>query len=100
MKNYGETKRLSGATRYDTSVAIAKTFFPNATSAVLVYGENFPDGMCGGTLACSMGAPVLLTTNSKYAVAASYTTSYGIAGGVVLGGVKLISDSVVQKIFG
>ena len=100
LKGYGTTQRLSGATRYYTAVEIAKTFFPNTKTAVVAYGENFPDGMCGGTLAYSMGAPVLLTTNSKSAVTVDYTTANGIHSGAVLGGNKLISDNVVEKAFG
>ena len=100
LKGYGETQRLSGATRYYTSVEIAKAFFPNTTKAVLAYGENFPDGMCGGTLAYSMGAPVLLTTNSKSAASVSFTTANGIHNGAVLGGTALISDKIVEKTFG
>ena len=100
LKTYGTTQRLSGATRYYTSVEIAKTFFPNTKKAVLAYGENFPDGMCGGTLAYSMGAPVLLTTNSKSAASVAYTTGNGIHSGAVLGGTTLISDMTVMKVFG
>ena len=99
LKTYGETSRIEGATRYYTSVNIAKIFFPNAKTAVLAYGQNFPDGLSGGSLACSMDAPLILTANGKQAPAVNYAAGAGIKAGAVLGGTGLISDAVVNKIF-
>ena len=99
LKAYGTVTRIGGATRYDTSVNVAKAFFPNASSAVLAYGKNFPDGLSGGTLAYSMNAPLILTANDKQPQAKGYATTAGIKSGVVLGGPTLISDSVVKGIF-
>ena len=99
LKAYGSVTRIGGATRYDTSVNVAKAFFPNASSAVLAYGKNFPDGLSGGTLAYSMNAPLILTANDKQPQAKGYATTAGIKSGVVLGGPTLISDSVVKGIF-
>ena len=99
LKAYGTVTRIGGATRYDTSVNVAKAFFPNASSAVLAYGKNFPDGLSGGALAYSMNAPLILTANDKQPQAKGYATTAGIKSGVVLGGPTLISDSVVKEIF-
>ena len=96
---YGTTERISGATRYYTSTAVAQKFFPDSKCAVLVYGLNFPDGLCGGALANSMNAPVILVANGKQAAAVSYAESCGTNNGVVLGGTKLISDAVAKSIF-
>ena len=97
---YGTTQRIEGATRYYTSVNIAKTFFPEAKSAVLAYAYNFPDGLSGGCLAYSMGAPLILTnSNVMKDVAAAYVQEMGITGGAVLGGTSLISDAAVNDIF-
>ena len=96
---YGSVTRISGATRYDTSVNIAKEFFPNASSVVLAYGQNFPDGLSAGSLACSMDAPLILTSTSKPNQAVAYATAAGIKSGAVLGGPGLISDKVVKRIF-
>ena len=96
---YGEVTRIEGATRYDTSVNIAKEFFPDADSIVLAYGKNFPDGMSGGVLAYSMDAPLILTLNGKEAPAVAYATERNIKSGVVLGGPTLILDRSVRKIF-
>ena len=96
---YGSVTRLSGADRYQTSVAIATTFFGGADSAVLVYGLNFPDGLSGGSLAYSLNAPLILTANGKQSIAKGYTSANGITSGAVLGGSGLISDKVVKDIF-
>ena len=96
---YGTTQRIEGATRYYTSVNIAKTFFPNAKTAVLAYAQNFPDGLAGGCLACSMDAPLILTANGKQAPAVAYAKEAGITGGAVLGGTGLIPDKVANAIF-
>ena len=96
---YGSVTRISGATRYDTSVNIAREFFPNASSVVLAYGQNFPDGLSAGSLACSMDAPLILTSTSKPNQAVAYATAAGIKSGAVLGGPGLISDKVVKRIF-
>ena len=100
VKTYGEVKRIGGSTRYQTSVMVAETFFNNATSAVVAYGRNFPDGLCGGPLAYAMEAPLILTENSKAADAVAFTTTRKIASGVVLGGAGLVSDNTTRKIFG
>ena len=99
LKTYGTTQRIEGATRYYTSVNIAKTFFPNAKTAVLAYAQNFPDGLSGGCLACSMNAPLILTANGKQAPAVAYAKEAGITGGAVLGGTGLIPDKVANAIF-
>jgi putative cell wall-binding protein len=51
---------LAGATRYDTSAAVAEAFFPAATAASLADGDNFPDALAGGPLAGESGQPMLL----------------------------------------
>ena len=99
LKAYGTVKRLGGATRYVTSVMVAETFFKNPTVAVLAYSENFPDGLSGGALACSIDAPLLLTKGGKDTVAAAYTKAQGIQRGYVMGGTTLIPDRVVRNVF-
>ena len=99
LKTYGSVTRIGGATRYDTSVNIAKEFFPNADSAVLVYGKNFPDGLTGGVLANHMNAPVILAAKGKDTQAVKYITTAGIKTGAVMGGTILISDGIVKNAF-
>ena len=97
---YGSVIRLAGTTRYETSILVAKAFFPKANRAVLAYAQNFPDGLSGGPLAYCLEAPLILTATGKDAFAAAYTTEMGIRQGLVLGGSSLISDETVSRIFG
>lgn len=100
IEAYGTVKRLSGKTRYETSVKLAETFFADVDRAVLAYAESFPDGLSGGPLAFSMDAPLILTSTSKSEATVNYTTGLSVRTGKVLGGAKLISDATVRKIFG
>ena len=93
----GTVKRLKGANRYATSVLIASQYFPNASAAVLAYAEGFPDGLCGGPLAISMGAPLILTSNNNYVFADKQIVN--ITSGAVTGGTSRISDETVREIF-
>ena len=98
LGGYGTVKRIEGATRYNTSVNIAKTFFPESYYVVLAYGDNFPDGLSGGPLACALGSPLILTKGGKQAIATEYTKSADVYYGIVLGGSKLITDKVANAI--
>ena len=99
FKALGSVTRIGGATRFDTSMKVAETFFKNPKAAVLAYGQDFPDGLCGGSVANAMGGPLLLATTGKAEQAAAYAQSNGIKTGAVLGGPTLISDIAVRYIF-
>ena len=99
IETYGTTERISGENRYETSVKVAEKFFEEPTEAVITYGKNFPDGLCGGPLAMSMNAPLILTTVNKAGAAEAYVTEKGIVGGKVLGGNTLISNGAANVIF-
>lgn len=98
VRNYGTTERISGSTRYETSILVAEEFFDGSDEAVLAYAKNFPDGLCGGPLAMSKNAPLILTATGKETNAVTYTKNNSISAGAVLGGAGLISDKVVMKI--
>ncbi|MBP3384298.1 MAG: cell wall-binding repeat-containing protein [Firmicutes bacterium] len=99
LKVYGDVERLAGQSRYETSVLVAKEFFKDPDCAVLAYGMNFPDGLCGGPLAVSMEGPLILTATGSESEAVKYAKEEGIKSGTVLGGTGLISDKAVKAIF-
>ena len=99
FKSLGITERIGGTTRYETSANVAKRFFSNPNGAVVAYGANFPDGLCGGSLANAMGGPLLLAANGKTTQAAAYAKDNGIRYGAVLGGPALIDDASVRGIY-
>ncbi len=100
LKSYGEAKRVAGNDRFQTSVLIAETFFDSPNAAVLAYAWNFPDGLCGGPLAATMNAPLVLTMEKYEAQATNYIQSKNIRNGIVLGGETLIPDNSINLIFG
>ena len=99
LGSYGEVSRISGANRAGTSLEIAKKFFPEATTAVIAYSHNFPDGLCGGPLANQIKSPLILTRDNDADATASYMKSKGIKTGYVLGGTSVLSDSLVRKLY-
>ncbi len=100
LGSYGTVERLAGADRFDTSVMIARRFFSQSAAAVLAYGANFPDGLCGGPLAAAMNAPLILTMAQFPQQAEAYVQGQDIRNGIVLGGEKLIPQTTAEAIFG
>ena len=101
IKKYGNVKRLGGQDRFETSIKVAEEFFEDSDRAVLAYSHNYPDGLCGGTLAAYNYAPLLLVRNDPNNVNTikEFTTKAGIKSGIVLGGPTLVSDASVRSIF-
>ena len=100
IKGYGDSKRVGGADRYETSVKIAEEFFANPEYAVVAYSQTFPDGLSAGPLAQAMNCPLILTVPGHEKVAVNYGKTNGIKEGAVLGGPKLVTDEVVKNMFG
>ena len=95
----GETTRISGSTREETSVKIAEAYFEDPECVFVAYSRNFPDGLCGGPLAYAMNAPLLLVNAGKEEFAAAYVAEEGIAVGYVLGGTAVLTDETVKTVF-
>ena len=93
-------ERLWGQSRYETSTAVAKKFFPKAKTVVLAYAQNFPDGLSGGPLAMKKSAPIVLTDSNKFDAAKKYVKESGATKNITLGGPALISDAAVEAIMG
>ena len=100
LKTYGTVKRVEGADRYETSVKIAKEFFSNPSGVALAVGNNYPDGLCGGPLACRLNTPLLLVKSGKDAAAAAYASSNGLTTGVCFGGDNVLPTAVVKNVVG
>ena len=99
ISDYGTVTRLAGTNRYETSVLVAEKYFNAPEFAVLAYARNYPDGLCGGSLAYAMNAPLILTQTGSETQAAGYIQGLKIQEGIVLGGEKLISDEAIRTIF-
>ncbi len=99
LSKYGKVERIKGTGRHETSVEIAKKFFTNPQTAVVADAWNFPDGLCGGPLANTMNAPLILTKSGSYSAAKGYMQANGINSGAVLGGTARIDDATAKDIF-
>lgn len=99
FRQFGSVSRLAGSNRFETSVMVAEKYFKAPHTAVLAYAWNFPDGLCGGPLAYSMDAPLILTMNKYESQAVQYFADKAIIEATVLGGEGLISDDSVRAIF-
>ncbi len=99
--SYGEVSRLAGDNRYLTSVEIAKAYFPEAKTAFITTGTDFPDGLCAGPLAYSKGAPVLLVRPGNNEIPAKeWIEELKPTEGYIMGGDNLLDDTVVRNVFG
>lgn len=95
----GTVTRISGSNRFETSKAVAETFWEGEVKQIVVsYGLNYPDGLCGATVCFMAGIPMLLVTNSSTSSAREYARSAHTEYVTVLGGKTLISDEAALSI--
>lgn len=94
--------RLQGATRYETSVEIARWASSNGLhmdGAVFATGANFPDALAAGPLAGVNGGVVLLVDGPS-SPAVSYATAYKgkVDSAYVVGGEAAVSRATADSI--
>lgn len=90
------TKRLGGATRYETSLEIAKEIGTKG-EVVVTTGANFADSLSISAVAGIKGMPILLTKDSDITNdVRAYLNSSTITKTYVIGGSGIISDAVVK----
>jgi putative cell wall-binding protein len=101
IMEYGTVKRLSGKTRYLTSIAVANEFFQGKVDTVVIAnGNNFPDGLSGGPIAAAYDAPLVLVVDNISDHAESYFKAKDSYRLVIMGGKGVISDETAERIFG
>jgi hypothetical protein len=101
-----DARRLAGADRYATSVAVAEEVLARGGSlatVVVATGRDFPDGLVGGVLAGRTGSPLLLVDGADpEGSPASWAFLEAHAGQIgrilVLGGAAAVSDAVVARL--
>lgn len=95
----GATSRVTGATRYDVSAALAAAYSPGRPVLYVASGANFPDALAIGARAGDQGAPVLLTPQSGLHPAVEEQIARLDPGRiVVVGGPVAVSDTVVDQL--
>ncbi|QBP41765.1 cell wall-binding repeat-containing protein [Paenisporosarcina antarctica] len=92
--------RVSGKTRYATSVAVAETFHGEAWASFVASGSGFADALTGSVLAAKYDAPVLLVglaglpTEVKEYIDGNPSATY-----IVTGGKLAVSDDTYYEIY-
>ena len=92
-----QTGRIYGSNRYETAVALAQYFQPDAQFVWLATGLDFPDAVAGGVLAARQGAGLLLVDGTRalppYTVR-EYLLEQGTAQVIMLGGTGAICEAL------
>lgn len=94
-------ERISGQTRYDTSLAIANRFKQNTDTATLVSGVDYPDAISGSVLASQSSSPILLTDTANLANLAKlrgFIEDSKITKAYILGGTGVFPDTTITNI--
>jgi putative cell wall-binding protein/Leucine-rich repeat (LRR) protein len=91
--------RVSGATRYDTAVEIAKKGWQTADAVVIATGADFPDALAGAPLAYQLNAPILLTDKDSLLDSTKQEiSSLKATKAIVLGGTSAVSTTVEDQL--
>jgi len=65
-------KRVSGADRYGTAIAVSKASFPDTAPVVYIAtGQQYPDALSAAPAAAEQGGPLLLTLTASLPVSVS-----------------------------
>ncbi|WP_454301329.1 cell wall-binding repeat-containing protein [Salana multivorans] len=97
------TQRLSGATRYETTLAVADAVFDTAETAILATGRTFPDALSASGAAGRLGAPVILIDGTQSAVseaALETLEELEVTKVAVAGGDGSVSNAIVGQLNG
>jgi putative cell wall-binding protein len=94
---------LVGDDRFWTSIAVAGTFFPDATTVGAATGLNFPDALAAGSDLAAKGAPLLLVPNAGALPTAIVVDLLGrsFAGSnsvLLFGGPASVSDDIATQL--
>lgn len=92
--------RVSGQTRYDTSLEICKYFNLDTDSAILANGENFPDALSGSALAAKLNAPIILTNGQDLTKQKEFIGGKNYKNLILLGGLGAIDLPIEYSLKG
>lgn len=92
-----DTVRLSGATRYDTSISIANQVGNNG-EIIITTGTDFSDGLSAAPMAAKDGIPIILVPKDTVPDAVkNYLVDNQITKTIVLGDTDVISNNVANQ---
>jgi putative cell wall-binding protein len=88
--------RLAGTDRYDTAAAVAVNVFPDAVTAFVATGDDFPDALAGVPAAALNGAPmVLLPQQCTPLPLFDYIANSQISSEIILGGLTSVTPEAL-----
>jgi putative cell wall-binding protein/GH25 family lysozyme M1 (1,4-beta-N-acetylmuramidase) len=103
-----DVQRVYGASRYETSAAVASAFapstsgdYPNGLTAYVATGTDFPDALAGAAVAASSSAPgpmLLVQPNAVPTAIVDAITRLKPTRIIVLGGEKAVQPAVYQQL--
>jgi len=92
-------ERLTGATRYDASLAINVDAFATASTAYIATGQKFPDALAGSALAAADGAPLFVVPGTCVPQGMlDAMDAMGVGEVVLLGGPASLTQSVFSLV--
>lgn len=93
-------RRISGVNRYATAAAIAAEVTPEGTdTAVVAFGENFPDALAVASYAAAAGYPILLTRqNTLPQETLTALAALDVQNTIVVGGPSAVSSAVFAQL--
>jgi carboxypeptidase T len=91
-------ERVWGRDRFGTAAAIAGRFAPEATSAILSTGFEFPDALSAAPLAARLASPILLVQRQSLPVPTREAVLASRPSGLVtVGGPAVVTDAVANE---
>lgn len=97
--------RIGGRNRYETATMIAQYVVDSARlgepidTAIIVYGQNFPDALAAAPLAASLGFPVVMVKTGEIPVETrDFLINNGITKTYAIGGTSVISNAVLNAL--
>lgn len=97
-----EAVGIVGTNRYQTAALLATNLTPHTTSALVVSGADFPDGLAAAPLAARRNARLLLTTAGTLPAESAHNLTHLPLrrSSLVIGGQAVISDAVAWAVRG
>ena len=96
----GVLERMAGATRYETSVAIAKSKFGASKEAYIASGEEFADALVISPISGKFNRPTLLVSRNKNtnSPVRTYIRNAGFTSITAIGGERFVPYSVLEDL--
>jgi putative cell wall-binding protein len=103
LSTIAQVRRLEGASRYATGLAVVNTVFTSSTDAVIATGRNFPDALAASGVAGLKSAPVVLVDGAASTVPTEVIdelTRLGVTTITIAGGTGVVSAGIESQLRG